>query len=97
MKKLVNLIPPKLACFIEKHLKKIPYVKNRIDREINGFMKDLETSLKPYKDTFQSHTRLPQIPLERDDIIRQIDEMNAMEEDKWKEGYVSGAVYHGNQ
>ncbi|MDY6792957.1 MAG: aminotransferase class V-fold PLP-dependent enzyme [Thermodesulfobacteriota bacterium] len=93
----MKLIPPKLAGFAEKHLKKIPYVKNRIDREIDGVMKDLETSLKPYKDTFQSHTRLPQTPLERDDIIRQIGEMNTKEEGKWKGGYVSGAVYHGNQ
>ncbi len=97
IEKLFNFIPPKLACFLEKHLKKIPYVKNRIDSEINGFMKDIETSLKPYKDTFQSHTSLPQTPLERDDILRQILEMNTMEEDKWKDGYVSGAVYHGNQ
>ena len=95
--KVLNLIPQKLACFFEKHLKKIPYVRNRIDNEINGFMKDLETSLKPYKDRFQSHTHLPQTPLKRDDIIDQILEMNTMEEDKWKEGYVSGAVYHGNQ
>ncbi len=97
IEKLFNLIPQRLACFFEKPLKKIPYVKNRIDNEINGFMKDIETSLKPYKDTFQSYTSLPQTPLERDDIIRQILEMNAMEEDKWKSGYVSGAVYHGNQ
>ncbi|MBU0465090.1 MAG: aminotransferase class V-fold PLP-dependent enzyme [Proteobacteria bacterium] len=97
IEKLLHLIPQKLGSFMEKHLKKIPYVKNKIDVEINGVMKDLETSLKPYKDTFQSHTRLPQIPLKRDDILGQILEMNTREEDKWKQGYVSGAVYHGNK
>jgi len=97
IEKLFNIIPQKFACFLEKHLKKLPYVKNRIDSEINAFMKDIEASLKPYKNTFHSHTSLPQTPLERDDIIRQILEMNTMEEDKWKDGYVSGAVYHGNQ
>ncbi|MCD4676658.1 MAG: hypothetical protein K8S18_11795, partial [Desulfobacula sp.] len=84
IEKLFNLVPQKFAGFFEKHLKKIPYVKNKIDNEINSFMKDLETSLKPYKDSFQSHTRLPQIPLERDDIIDQIRKMNTLEEDKWK-------------
>jgi len=97
IEKLFNLIPRKFACYLENHLKKIPYVRNRIDNEINGFMKDLEASLKPYKNTFKSHTHLPQTPLKRDDIICQILEMNTMEEDKWKKGYVSGAVYHGNQ
>lgn len=97
MDKLFNLIPRKLACFFEKYLRKIPYVKKKIDNDINRFMKDIETSLKPYKDTFHSHTHLPKTPLERDDIIGQILEMNTMEEDKWKDGYVSGAVYHGDQ
>lgn len=97
MEKLFNLIPRGLAEFIEKHLKKIPYVKNKIDKEINGFMKDLETSLKPYKETFKAHTHIPETPLEKEDILGQILEMNTKEEDKWKHGYVSGAVYHGDR
>ncbi len=97
IEKLFNLIPQKFACFFEKHLKKIPYVKNKIDNEINMVVKDLETSLKPYKDTFQSHTHLPRTPIKRDEILDQILEMNTREEDKWKDGYVSGAVYHGNK
>ena len=97
IEKLFNLIPQKFACFFEKHLKKIPYVKNKIDNEINMVVKDLETSLKPYKDTFQSHTHLPRTPIKRDEILDQILEMNTREEDKWKQGYVSGAVYHGNK
>jgi len=94
---LFNLIPQNLAGFFERHLKKIPYVKNRINTQINGVVKDLETSLKPYKDRFQSYTRLPRTRLEKEDILNQILEMNKSEEDKWKAGYASGAVYHGNQ
>jgi len=97
IEKIINIIPQKLACFVEKHLKKIPYVQNKVNKEIDGVMKDLETSLKPYKDTFQSNTCLPKTPLEKDDILNQILEMNTREEDKWKKGYASGAVYHGNQ
>ena len=69
IEKLFNLIPRGLAGFIEKHLKKIPYVKNKIDKEINGFMKDLETSLKPYKETFKAHTHIPETPLEKLDVL----------------------------
>ena len=97
IEKLFSLIPQKVACFMEKHLKKIPYVKNRVDKELNKVVKDLETALKPYKETFQSHTNLPRNPLKKEDILDQILEMNTREEDKWKDGYVSGAVYHGNQ
>ncbi|MBT3388766.1 MAG: hypothetical protein HN417_12595, partial [Desulfobacula sp.] len=49
IEKIINIIPQKLACFVEKHLKKIPYVQNKVNKEIDGVMKDLETSLKPYK------------------------------------------------
>ncbi len=97
IEKLFPLIPRKLGGFLEHHLKKIPYVKNRIDKEINKVFKDIETSLKPYKDRFQSYTALPGEGLQTDDILAQILEMNTREEDKWKQGYASGAVYHGNQ
>jgi len=97
IEKLFSFIPQKLACFMEKHLKKIPYVKNKVDAELNKVVKDLETSLKPYKDVFNSNTHLPREPFKKDDILEQIIEMNTREEDKWKDGYVSGAVYHGNQ
>lgn len=97
IEKLFHLIPRKPAGFLVKHLKKIPYVKKKIDQEINGMMKDIEASLKPYKELYPTHTRLPLVPLKREDILHQILEMNTREEDKWKKGYVSGAVYHGDQ
>jgi len=93
---LLHLIPWKLGGFLERRLKKIPFVKKRIDTEINKVVKDIETSLKPYKDSFQSFTTLPEQGLKTDDILAQILEMNTLEEDKWKQGFVSGAVYHGN-
>jgi len=96
IEKILPFIPQKLAGFFEIYLKKIPFVNSRINLEINKTVKDLESALKPYKDTMPSHTHLPRTPLEKDDILDQIQKMNAMEEDKWKKGYVSGAVYHGD-
>ncbi|WP_457551212.1 aminotransferase class V-fold PLP-dependent enzyme [Desulfobacula sp.] len=96
IEKLFYLVPQKLAGFFETRLKKIPFVKNRIETEINKALKDLEKALKPYKETFPSHTSLPAAPLEKNDILDQILKMNTKEEIKWKKGYVSGAVYHGD-
>lgn len=97
IEKIFNLIPQGLAGFFVKNLKKIPYVQNRIDREINTIMEDLETSMKPYKQDFKSHTSIPGNPVEKDEILSIIKAMNKKEEDKWKNGFVSGAVYHGDR
>lgn len=97
IEKVLRFIPQSLGGFLEKHAVKIPWVKNRIDREINKLMADIEPSLKPYKQGFKTHAFLPENPVKKDDIINQIIEMNSREEDKWKNGFVSGAVYHGNQ
>jgi len=63
IEKIFNLIPQRLAGFFVKNLKKISFVQNRIDREINTIMEDLETSMKPYKQDFKSHTSIPGNPV----------------------------------
>lgn len=97
MNKLINRIPAPLATFLEKYLKKIPAVQNRVDQEIGGLVNDLEDTLKPYQKTNQPRLTLPEKPLSREDILTEIEDLNNREEDKWKNGFVSGAVYHGDR
>ena len=97
MNKLFRIIPGPLVRFLEKHLKKIPFVKKKIDSEIDALMMGLETSLKPYKNSSESHYDLPEQPIVKEDIINEIILMNSKEDSKWKDGFVSGAVYHGDQ
>jgi sphinganine-1-phosphate aldolase len=58
-------------------------------------MAELEQSLKPYKDHFQTYSHLPATGRNREEIIGELEAMKAAEESKWKDGLVSGAVYHG--
>ena len=60
-------------------------------------MAQLEWSLKPYKDDFQTYSHLPETGLRREEIIGELKAMKAAEESKWKDGLVSGAVYHGSE
>ena len=60
-------------------------------------MAELEHSLKPYKDDFHSYTHLPETGRSREEIIEEMEVLKAKEEDKWKDGFVSGAVYHGDE
>ena len=81
----------------EKTLKAIPVVNQRIEREYDSMMAEIETSVKPYKGMFPAFTQIPEIGRERGAILQEMEAMRAREESVWKEGFVSGAVYHGDE
>lgn len=80
----------------EKTLKALPGVSQRIEKEYDEMMGELERSVKPYKDKFPAFTRLPAAGRPRADILRDMQAMREREEAAWRDGFVSGAVYHGD-
>jgi len=57
---------------------------------------ELVRSLKPYQEGFLSFSKLPQEGCGREEILREMEKMKSIEEARWKDGKVSGAVYHGD-
>ena len=96
IQKLGNL-NPKLVAVIEKYLNKLPGVKKEIDKQTDEVMKDLEGSVRPYSSDYTTYKRLPNEGVNRDNILSDMESMAALEKDRWKNGYVSGTVYHGNE
>ena len=62
-----------------------------------SIMKDLESSVKPYDEKFKIFSTLPQKGYEEEEILKQIREITYLEGSRWQDGYVSGAVYHGDR
>lgn len=62
-----------------------------------GLMEQLERSLKPYREGFASYGRLPANGVGRELILAEMEKLRSIEQAKWKDGYVSGAVYHGDE
>ena len=60
-------------------------------------MADLERQLKPYRDQFPSFRELPTEGLARTEVTGLVEQLASAEERTWREGYASGAVYHGDQ
>jgi glutamate/tyrosine decarboxylase-like PLP-dependent enzyme len=60
-------------------------------------MDEVEESIKPYRKDFPTFTRLPESARDKTEIISDMQAMYAREESKWKDGFVSGAVYHGDE
>ena len=63
----------------------------------NDLMQSIEHSMKPYRGKFPTFTRLPGEGREREEILEEMRAFYKLEELKWKDGYVSGTVYHGDQ
>ena len=90
-------IPRPILALLERRLKAVPAVKERIDRETAGVLEGMRHSLKPYRGEFPTYTSLPAAGLSRDEILAQMQALHAREQDRWQDGFVSGAVYHGDQ
>ena len=100
MDKIVNklgMLPPWLVKIIEKYINKIPSVRKEIDRQTDEIMKDIAEDLRPYRKDFSSFTEIPAEGKSREDILAEMQGMADQEKDKWKDGLVSGTVYHGDQ
>jgi len=60
-------------------------------------MAELEKSLKPYREDFPTFSQLPAEGRDRTEVVALMEKLRAIEAKKWKDGYVSGAVYHGDE
>ena len=64
--------------------------------DINEIMSELEKSVKPYRGKFETYTRLPDQGRDREDILKEMQQLYQLEEPKWHSGMISGGVYHGD-
>ena len=87
---------PRVLAALEKRLTAMPFVKARLRKQYAGIVSELEHSLKPYRDSFPAQTRLPEIGRDREAIVQEMEELKRREESSWRDGRVSGAVYHGD-
>ena len=85
-----------LVARIYRYAKRLPIVKERLEAEYAPIMEELRKSAKPYAGDVASHTVLPAEGRARADILAEIRDLDRRETDRWKDGYVSGAVYHGD-
>jgi glutamate/tyrosine decarboxylase-like PLP-dependent enzyme len=59
-------------------------------------LSELEASLKPYRDRYPVHERLPEQGRDRAEVLAEVEEYARSEQPRWEEGYASGAVYNGD-
>ncbi|MCL4330781.1 MAG: aspartate aminotransferase family protein, partial [Candidatus Thermoplasmatota archaeon] len=65
------------------------------DLDVTGMMEDLRKRLKPYDDPEMRISNMPENGMGKEDILGQLRKYAERENQPWKDGRVSGAVYHG--
>jgi sphinganine-1-phosphate aldolase len=93
----LSRIDPRLVAVLEKYLKSITAVQREIEQQYTELLAELEPSLKPYKERFPAYSHLPPQGLERAVILKEMKDLREIEAARWQNGFVSGAVYHGDQ
>jgi sphinganine-1-phosphate aldolase len=64
--------------------------------DLGELMTGLDRQLKPYRGAVPSFPRLPADGLARTEVAELVERLAAAEESRWREGFASGAVYHGD-
>jgi len=58
---------------------------------------EFEKSLKPYQEGYPKLAQLPGEGMDREEILEMMENYKQLEAAQWEDGYVSGAVYNGNE
>ena len=97
LKTCLGWINPQVLAAAEKGLKALPGVQPTLEKEYQKTMSQMEGTLKPYRHDFATYARLPESGRDREEILRELEALKAREEARWKDGFVSGGVYHGDE
>ncbi len=89
-------VPPGILSAAERILKRIPHVKAMLEQEYDEMLSGMENSLKPYRKDFTTYSKLPEAGRGRGKIIQEMNAIKAREESRWRDGFVSGAVYNND-
>jgi len=95
VQRLLERFPPRLSAGLFRALKRLPPVAQKIEGEYAGVIGRLGEELGIGTD-LPATTRLPAAGRTPEEVLAALEGLRAREEDRWKAGFASGAVYHGD-
>lgn len=76
-------------------LLKTPGVRSRVQSQVAESLKSIESKLVPQGPGVTRYLALPKQAWTDDQVRTELEALRQMDHTRWKEGLVSGAVYHG--
>ncbi|MFO7632625.1 MAG: aminotransferase class V-fold PLP-dependent enzyme [Caldilinea sp.] len=93
---LLSQLPPSIFRMLEAVLRRISPLRRQLDRQYDVLVSELDASLHPYHGHLPAYTHLPKQGRGQDEILAEMTIVQKSEQKRWSDGYVSGAVYHGD-
>jgi len=78
-------------------VKRIPFVRAKIDQELGKVMRKVEHDVAPTLEGVPAYVALPAHGLPQDEVDKQLDKLATFTHKAVEQGRVSGAVYHGGE
>jgi sphinganine-1-phosphate aldolase len=94
VKSLLDRLPPRLASALIGGAGKIPKMRGILEAEYESML-DAAPVVRPTADV-SVYSRLPQTGRDRADVIDDVAALAEAEQGDWRDGFASGAVYHGD-
>ena len=85
-----------LVARVYRYAKRFPIVRERLEAEYAPIVDELRRLAKPYAGKVESYATLPLEGVDRSDVLTELRTLDQREAERWQDGYVSGAVYHGD-
>ncbi|KAG5422191.1 DPL1 [Candida metapsilosis] len=82
------------SCAAQK-IMSIPFIKNKIDKELSETVKKIEESVIQNDDSLMQFKQLPSKGLSGEVVNNEVIKSQGLKHSDWVHGRVSGAVYHG--
>lgn len=96
MKTATSKLEGRLARWLERAAKRIPPVRRALDKRLAQMSVEVGATLHPYTGLYAAYAALPAEGRSHEAILEEMESLHAREEDKWRDGFVSGAVYNGD-
>ncbi|MBX7080114.1 MAG: aminotransferase class V-fold PLP-dependent enzyme [Nannocystaceae bacterium] len=76
--------------------KRLPLLRDRIAAEYAKLLGDIRRAAKPYAESEPRVTVLPERGRDHGELLADMQRLATRERERWHDGFVSGAVYHGD-
>lgn len=92
---LKKVIYKSLATYFFTKFQQIPFVKSKVDKEVNQALQKIENQLIDRSPAITYYSTIPSTGWSIDEVTSELEKSTKMKHTKWEDGRVSGAVYHG--
>lgn len=95
--RVLNTLPRSVTRRIEQVIDKVPGVRDLVRGEKKKLAESLRAEVRKHRPTELATHKLPATGLKRELILKTLKTLSGREDPKWRDGRVSGGVYHGDE